>query len=243
MASLRKRYQTTESKDAPVMSPPEVTAAELPPAVEPKPIEQPETESAADKAAKTALQDRLKEMERAEGLQRQQQQPQPAAAPPPQEQQPAMPAAVAKWLAAHPQYTDPNDQIAQVEISLATMKAARDGLTWNDDDFLPSIERHLGIAPRTNGHVESRPTPQPANSARGAPNLAPPRQQPAPRMSAAVSAPPSREPPSMSTGRAPLYRAPLNRDELEIAATSGMTPEEYQKKKEIWQRMKAEGHQ
>src|SRR5215469_16536454 len=113
MASLRTRYQTTESKDAPVMSPPEVTAAELPPAVEPKPIEQPETESAADKAAQNELRKRLAEMERAEGLQRQQQQPQHAAEPQQAQQQPAMPAHVQEWLSRHPQYMDPADAIAQ----------------------------------------------------------------------------------------------------------------------------------
>jgi len=47
----------------------------------------------------------------------------------------------------------------------------------------------------------------------------------------------------MSTGRAPLYRAPLTRDELEIAAASGQTPAEYEAQKQRWQRMKAEGHQ
>src|SRR5262249_39938317 len=213
MASLRKKYQP---QDAPVMSPPEVTAAELPePVADAKPPEQPETESAADKAAQNELRKRLAEMERAEGLQRQKQQPQAAETPQKAQQQPEMPAAVAKWLAEHPKYTNPNDQIAQVEISLATMKAARDGLTWNDDDFLPSIERHLGIAPRTNGRVEHAaldngpavPTPPPRLHPRPA---APPRQS-----SVAYSAPPTREAPSMTTGRAPLYRAPLNRDELE----------------------------
>ena len=116
MASLRKKYSThievgPRQGEPPVTSPPEVTAAELPPAVETKPPEQIETESPADVAARTALQDRLKEMERAEGLQHQrQQQPPPQASP---QQQPEMPAAVAKWLAEHPQYTDPNDQIGK----------------------------------------------------------------------------------------------------------------------------------
>src|SRR5215831_20092483 len=101
-------------------------------------------------------------MERAEQLAQQPRQQQP---PPQQTQQPEMPAAVAKWLAEHPEYTNPNDQIAQVEISLATMKAARDGLTWNDDDFLPAIERHLGLRqrpqPNGNGRTESAPAPAP----------------------------------------------------------------------------------
>src|SRR5262249_9966373 len=111
-------------------------------------------------------------------------------------------------------------------------------------DFIPHLERHLGIRQaQANGHAESRPTPQPANHAPARHSAPPRQQQPARPMSAAVSAPPSREPPSMSTGRAPLYRAPLTRDELEIAATSGMTPEQYHDKKLLWQKMKAEGHQ
>jgi hypothetical protein len=58
-------------------------------------------------------------------------------------------------------------------------------------------------------------------------------------MAAAVSAPPSREPPSMRTGRPVSYRAPLTKDELEIATASGMTPEQYQMQKERMLRMKA----
>jgi len=45
----------------------------------------------------------------------------------------------------------------------------------------------------------------------------------------------------MSTGRAPTYRAPLTKDELEIAAASGQTPEQYQAQKERMLRMKAAG--
>jgi len=150
---------------------------------------------------------------------------------------------VAKWLAEHPEYTDPNDQIAQVEISLATMKATRDGLTWNDDDFLPSIERHLGLRPAaTNGaHVRAaRPESTDVYEQSRRPS-APPQRQPVRSSAAPVSAPPTRTVPSMATGRAPSYRAPLTRDELEIAAASGQTPEQYQQQKERMLRMKAAG--
>src|SRR5262249_30232535 len=157
-----------------------------------KPPEMPATESPVDKAAKEAiaLQLRLREMERAEQLNREavQQQP-PHAAEPQQQQPPAMPAHIEKWLAEHPEYCDRNDQIAQTEISLATMKATRDGLTWNDDDFLPSIERYLGIAPRSNGHVQQQRPPAPA-----APRYEAPRQQQ--RSTVQMSAPPSRSVPS-----------------------------------------------
>jgi hypothetical protein len=172
MASLRKKYQQTPEgprrDEPPVTSPPEGTAAKLPPlaADAGKPPEMPATsESPADIAAKTTLRQRLEEMNRAEELSRdvmQQQHPPQAAEPQPQQQQmPAMPAHVEKWLAEHPQYMDPNDQIAQAEIYTATLKANRDGKTWDQPDFLPTLERHLGLAPAANGNGQGRPQPQP----------------------------------------------------------------------------------
>src|SRR5262249_321381 len=63
MASLRKRYQT---QDAPVMSPPQITAAELPePVADAKPPEPVVESSPAEEAGKAALRQRLEEMERA----------------------------------------------------------------------------------------------------------------------------------------------------------------------------------
>src|SRR5262245_31309227 len=127
MASLRKRYQVqlgSPDRDdgPPVLSPP-VTGAELPPAVEPKPIEPMVETSPADEAGKNRLRDELRKMERAEALQREQQQPpQHAAEPQGPQQPPEMPAHVQKWLEEHPQYMDPNDQIAQLELYVATAK-------------------------------------------------------------------------------------------------------------------------
>jgi len=236
MASLRKKYSThIESQgrgdEPPVMSPP---AAEPAPAVETKPVEPMVESSPAEEAAQNALRQRLKEMENAEALQRQQQPPQP---PPQQQQQPEMPAAVAEWLSRHPEYTNPNDQIAQVEISLATMKAARDGLTWNDDDFLPSIERHLGLRqhtqPNGNGRAESAPAP-----ARPVTVDRPPPQ----RMSVPVSAPPTREVPSMRTGRPVSYRAPLTRDELPQGAQPIATAPERTSQPVIVHEASGQGH-
>jgi len=245
MASLRKRYQTTESKDAPVSSPPEVTAAELPePVADAKPPEQPETESPADKAAQNELKKRLAEMERAEGLQQQRQQQ-----PPPEPQAPqeptleqiiaGFPERVKRWYRAHPELLTDPERAAQVQYCHHV--ARREVGEEMTEPYFDRMEQMLGFkqAPK-NGQAESRPTPQPTNHA---PRPAAPRQQAAPRMSAPVSAPPTRQAPSMATGRVPNYRAALNRDELEIAAASGQTPEEYQQKKELWQRMKAEGHQ
>src|SRR5262249_44765082 len=88
----------------------------------------------------------------------------------------------------------------------------------------------------TNGRAESRPSPAPS-----APRNVEPPRQPAARMSAPVSAPPTREVPSMSSGRSPRYRAPLTADELHIAQQCGQRQEQYQAQKEKMLRMKAAG--
>jgi hypothetical protein len=230
MTSFRKRNQdhieAAPHRDAPPVSTPPATTAEPPP-VESQPPEMPETkDSPAEAAGKDALRQRLQEMERAESFQRQQ--PPPHAEP---QQRPEMPPAVAKWLAEHPQYADPRDPISQAEIQLAGLKTARDGLTWDDDNFIPSIERHLGL--RQQPQPQQRPQPQPQRRYE-----APPRQQ---QRSAPVSAPPSREPPSMRSGRPQSFRTPLNADELEIARASGITPERYAQEKEKMLRLKAAG--
>ena len=245
MASIRKRYadrvEASPRHDGPSVTTPPTGAAKLPdPVVDAKPPELPPTESPVDKAAKDAiaLQLRLKEMERAEQLNREAvQQPPPHAAEP--QQQPAMPAHIEKWLAEHPQYMDRNDVIAQTEISLATMKATRDGLTWNDDDFLPSIERYLGIAPRGNGHAEQRPVERPAPAPAAPPRYAaPPRQQ---RSTAPVSAPPSRDVPSFSTGRPQGGPVRLTPAQQEAARFSGISEQEYARQLVKMERMKASG--
>jgi hypothetical protein len=209
-----------------------------PPAAETtKPLEPPvEKQSPADKAADDALRQRLAEMTRAEGLQREamQQGEHRLAAEPPQQpqQQQAMSAHVQEWLSKHPQFF--NDAVAQAELNVATMKCVRDGLNWNDDNFIPSIERHLGFRqqpqPNGNGHAPAAPA---RNGAQ------PVRQQQRP-VGPAVSAPPSRDAPSMSTGRA-TGRAPLTEAEVEIARGSGLSPEEYAAQKEKMNRLKAAG--
>jgi len=212
-------------------------AAKLPePVADAKPPEPAVESSPAEEAAKNALRQRLKEMEVAESLQQQRQQPPQA----PQQQQPEMPAHVQKWLSEHPQYMDPDDQISQAEINLATMKCVRDGLNWNDDDFLPSIERHLGIAPRTNGYAESKPTPQPTNHTPPRPAVS--QRPPAARPSAVpVSAPPTREVPSMRTGRPQGGPVRLTAEQVEMAHNSGITVEEYARQLEKMERMKRAG--
>jgi len=239
MASPRKKYQLqfeSRQDDTPIASPPAQAAEPPPPAVDAKPPPaMPETtESPAEKAGKEALRNRLAEMERAETLTRQAQQ-QPQHVEPQEPQQPAMPAHVEKWLTEHPQYCDPNDHVAQAEIYTATLKCNRDGKSWDQPDFIPTLERHLGIA--GNGQAQHGPVAPPP--AAPAPRRTEPvRQQ---RSAVPMSAPVHREPPSMSTGRPQSYRAPLTKDELLIAQQCGQTPEQYQMQKERMLRMKASG--
>jgi hypothetical protein len=221
-------------------------AAVPPPVSEDKPPEKPaETKSPADEAADDALRQRLAEMTRAEGLQReaiQQGQHRLATEPPQQPQQPqAMPAHVQEWLNKHPQYF--NDPIAQAELNVATMKCVRDGLTWNDDNFIPTIERHLGFRQQPQPQQQQRqPQPNGNGHAPAAParNGAPVRQQRL-AMSAPVSAPPTRDAPSMSTGRPSSHLPALTEAEAEIARNSGLSLQEYQQQKEKMLRLKQAG--
>src|SRR5262249_23745209 len=135
----------------------------------------------------------------------------------------------------HPEYMDPNDAVAQAEIHLATVKCMRDGKTWNDDDFLPSIERHLGIAPRTNGQTQPRPSPAPA-----APSYVSPRQHQQ-RSTVPMSAPVSRDSPSFSTGRPQGGPVRLTPAQQEAARFSGISEAEYARQLVKMERMKAAG--
>src|SRR5262249_49593344 len=134
-----------------------------------------------------------------------------------------------------------SDPVAQAELNLATRKCVRDGLNWNDDNFVPAIKRYLN-GHANGGAVQPRPAPAPQ----------PQRQAPVQRQAPAIpySAPPTRDGPSMSTGR-PLYRSgPLNADEKEVAAsmaeTLGITQAEaekrYMEQKEALRRQKLIGN-
>jgi len=236
MSSFRKKQFASPDTDAPVTTAPTEAAKPPEPVAGPKPLPEIETKSPADAAATSALRDRLREMDRAEQFARQGAQPPP---PPPQaqpQQAPEPPAALKKWIAEHPCYFDPRDPLAQQELDLATKKCLiREGIQWTDDGFIPALERHLGIAQAANGYAESRRV-EPARPATPAPRPAAPQ-----RMATPGSAPPHREVPSMSTGRPVSHRAPLTRDELEIATASGVSADEYQRQKERLARLKASG--
>jgi hypothetical protein len=248
MTSLRKKYQdyqdfqSPSNKSAPVVASTPVQAAELPPAAEPqKPLEEIKKPSAADEAAANAIKQRLREMDEAEKLQSEAvQHHQRLAAEPQREQQTAqaIPAHVQDWLNRHPEYL--NDAVAQAELNVATMKCVRDGLNWNDNDFIPTIERHLGWQQQPPAPTKTAPTHAPVSAPAEPPrDSAPVRQQQRP--GPPVSAPPTRDVPSLASGRPTTRRVPLTETELQIAKNSGISPEEYQLQKEKMRAMQAAG--
>jgi len=259
MASLRRKPQSQtnggnepppdHSRGQAVMSPP---AAEPAPAVEPKPVEPIVESSPAEETGKNQLREQLRKMEIAVALQRQQQQPQPqraaeSEAPPPvgaegrqQPQEPTLeqmiahlPPRVQRWYSAHPEFLTDPEKAAQIQYCHHV--ARRETGEEMTEPYFDRMESMLGIAPAT--HAETKPTPQP--NVAPALHSAPQRQPARPMAGTTVSAPPSRDVPSYSTGRSPRHRVPLTRDELEIAAASGQTPEQYQAQKEKMLRMKA----
>jgi hypothetical protein len=256
MASLRKKYAPqvetpSADNDAPIASTP-VQGAEPPPqAVETKPPQPPTTEkqSPADEAAKDALRQRLAEMERAEMLvhqQQPQQAPQHLAAepqlqPPTTEQIIAnarVPDRAKNWLRQHPEFiTDPAKNNTLVALHDVAKRMSGEEFS---DFYFQQLDNLLGFGqqpqqrqpqPNGNGHA-------PAAPARNGAQPVWQQQRPA---GPAVSAPPSRESPSMTTGRATGHRAPLTEAEVEIARGSGLSPEEYQQQKEKMLRLKAAG--
>ena len=248
MASLRKKYSQV---DGPPVSTPPTTAADLPPVEARPPPELPPSESPVDKAAKEAiaLQLRLKEMERAEQLNRAAaEQPPP---PPPQEaQQPTLedhiahlPPRVQGWYRKHPELATDPEKVAQVQYCHHV--AAREVGEQFTEPYYDRMEQMLNLAPRVNGQTQPRLSPAPAAAPRY--ESPPVRQQQ--RSAFAYSAPPTREVPSMSTGRPSGRQAPLTRDEIEIALASKLRASEsdeaairrYQYNREKMNKMKANG--
>src|SRR5262245_48644404 len=205
MASLRKKYSAEGPRhDGPPVTAPPTGAAKLPdPVVDAKPPEMPATESPVDKAAKDAiaLQLRLKEMERAEQLNREAvQQPPPHAAEPQQAQQPTLEDCIAhlperakRLYREHPEFATDPEKAAQIQYCHHV--AAREVGEQFTEPYFDRMEQMLGLAPRSNGHAQQQRPPAPAAPPRYSP---PVRQQ---RSAVPMSAPVSRDSPSMATGR------------------------------------------
>src|SRR5262249_36969593 len=236
MASLRKRYRPESAnadREFPVQTAPSVApAAEPPPVSEKQEPELPErlVESDPVKEAEQSaisLQQRRKDMERAETLASEALTLQQRMAAEAQQQRrtPEVPAHVQAWISAHPEYF--NDQVKLAELQLATAKCARDGLGWEDPEFVPAVERHLGLKQeaRLNGNGHDRPPPMSAPTPAPAPRN-PPRQQT--YGGPPVSAPPTRDVPSWTSGRPASQPTRLTAEEVELARGLGISLEEYQ---------------
>src|SRR5262245_31844637 len=136
-----------------------------------------------------------------------------------------LPPRVQSWYRADPSWlTDPE---RAAHINYAHHVAVRETGAEGSDEYFDRMEHMLGLR-----HAEPLPEPRPL----------PERTVSRPRYSGApVSAPPTREAPSLSTGRASNERTPLTREELETARASKISPEEYQKQKQKMLRLKAAG--
>jgi hypothetical protein len=251
MASLRKRYAPAVAErpdSAPVAATP-VAAAEPPAAAEaPKPLEElaPEKPSPSDEAANDAIKARLAEMDRAETLQRgpavqhyersvESRPPEPAADPV-EAALAAMPPRVQRWYRTNPELLTNPELAARVQYCHHV--AAREVGQQFTDPYFDRMESLLGF--------RKQQQPKPASNGHAAPAAAPARndgsvRQQQQRPGPSVSAPPTREVPSMASGRPVGRRVPLTADELQIAQSLGISAEEYQTQKEKMERLRAAG--
>src|SRR5262245_37609351 len=255
MASPRKKYQAQveERKDTPVAAAP-TQAAEPPPVTDKQPAEQPTESNPVEEAAKSALRQRLQEVERADQLNRQQ--PRYVAEP----QQPvdpieqaiaSLPERMKRWYQTHPEFLTDPEKSAQMQY--AHWVARREVGEEFTEPYFDRMEQMLGFK------QEQRPPQQPPQQPQQA-NYAPARNlngdsermaapRPAAPMNVArqasavpVSAPPTRDAPSMTTGRAPSEPMRLTNEELELARTLKLSPQEYAEGKKRMLREKGEGY-
>jgi hypothetical protein len=254
MSSLRKRYSpvSAERDSLPVAATP-VAAAEPPPAAEaPKPLEELAPEkSPSDEAANNAIKARLAEMNRAETLQRApavqhfersvESRPAEPAADPVEAAIATLPPRVQGWYRNNPSLLINPEQVARVQY--AHWVAKRETGEELTDKYFDRMEAFLGLRqnapkPATNGHsAPAAPRTAPAAAPRNPTPMRQQQQRPGP----SVSAPPTREVPSMASGRPVGRRVPLTADEIQIAANSGISQEEYATQKEKMARLRAAG--
>src|SRR5262245_8535645 len=230
---LRQKYRLDSASDKPTAALPQETAARLPDeAVDKQPSEQIEVKDKVEEAAQSALKARLAEMENAETLQRQAPTMQERLATEPQQRQPktveevintwALPDRAKNWLREHSEFV--TDPAKNVMIQRAHADAVRlaDGNAFSNRYF-DQLEILLGLKPAAPARPQqtSRPVVQ--------------------RQSAPVSAPISREVPSMTTGRPTGGPVRLTQEEHDLAASLKISPQEYQEQKARMLRLKASG--
>jgi hypothetical protein len=194
----------------------------------------------AEKAAQSAIKERLAETERAAAMEREAiaQQPQYAESQPhesPTTEQiiasTQLPERAKRWLREHSDFISDPSKNATI-IALHDVAKRQAGSEWTDMYF-EKMENLLGIrpAPQTNSGNRTSQQSTPRNSA-------PVRQQ---YSGPAVSAPPHRDVPSMGSGRPQSFRAPLTAEEREVARASRISDAEYQHQKEKIARENAAG--
>ena len=204
MASLRKKYQQQvenpprDNDDAPVAASPRPSAAAPPPAVEHPEPPALEEERPEEAAAKSAIQERLREMTEAEAHARQPVE-QPRAAEPPQHSPPRtteeqfeqaisrFPTRIQQWCRKDPRLLHDPERIAEAQYlhHVVCREVGGEG----SDEYYNRMETRLGLTPRAQSVSPPRaPTPRPA---------------PQRFTSQPPAAPPTREVPSMRPGRPP----------------------------------------
>ena len=228
MASFRKRPQSRISEEAAPVTTAPTTAAQLP-----NPADAAAKESPVEQAEKDAIKRRIAEMDGAERLQQEVHDQQVRFAKERQQQVAQIPDHIRRWAEANPRYV--SDPLGQAELNVALMKATRDGKGWQDPDFVETVERHLGLR-QAEKPAPSRSYEPPARQASPVRQAAPVRQYKGPPM----SAPPTRDVPSYSTGRPPTDTR-LTAEEAQIAKSLGLSSQEYQYQKERMHKLKAAG--
>jgi hypothetical protein len=250
MASLRKRYQDRgESPDEPPVAStprsgevPSAVAANAAP-VDEKSMPSPTDVDPVREAGQAALKQRLAEMERAEGMVREAVQQQPLAIENEPQQQPqtaeqiiassGLPERAQAWLRRHPDYVTDPQKNAHIQ-GLHYAAAHQAGGDPFSDLYFEKLENLLGFK-QSNGNGSYRSAPPSVQR-----QAAPVRQQRA-AGGPVMSAPPTRDVPSMSTGRPTNVRRPLTQAQRDIAKNCGISDEKYQEQLEIMDRQKAAG--
>jgi hypothetical protein len=256
MASLRKKYQDrVESPDEPPVAStprsvevPSAVAANAAPVDEKSSDDRKPSPTDVDpvrEAERTALKQRLAEMERAEGMVREAVQQQPLAIENEPQQQPqtaeqiiassGLPERAQAWLRRHPDYVTDPQKNAHIQ-GLHYAAAHQAGGDAFSDLYFSKLENLLGLKQaQSNGNGTYQSAPPSVQR-----QAAPVRQQ---RTAGGplMSAPPTREVPSMSTGRPTNVRRPLTQAQRDIAKNCGISDEKYQEQLEIMERQKAAG--
>jgi hypothetical protein len=230
--SLRRRYPGRlegRNDEPPTASMPQTAAAQLPPATEAtKPAAPLEIEtSPVEQAARDAVKKRIAELTETEPIK-----PVVIEQPNPTEQiiaNTGLPPRVQAWLRAHPDYITDKDKNARMqEMHYVAKHHTGEEFT---EAYIKKMDELLGHAtPTLSIPTLGNPNAAPARPPVGAEG----RQQ---HSGPPVSAPISRDAPSMSTGRPASRRVPLTRDEMDIVQVSGITPEEYQRQKEKFRQL------